>query len=72
MIQTDADRRVEYETCQKRGHQRSGYVLSSVPPKDVCKWCGTAYWYTTELHESQVPPGALVESAPDRIETVGP
>ncbi len=35
-----------YLICQKRGHSPSNMVTASVPPQNICKWCGTYYWYT--------------------------
>lgn len=48
-------RRDEYEICMRRGHQPSNTVLTSYPPKNVCKWCGTHYYRADRIHESNVP-----------------
>lgn len=42
----------EYAICQRRGHQ-SDRTLATIPPKFVCKWCGTVYWYASEIREER-------------------
>lgn len=53
--QAQADRYAAYLICQQRGHQSSGVVQPMIPVKDICKWCGTAYWIEEVLHESGAP-----------------
>lgn len=40
----------EYLLCKDRGHKESGLVLTSYPPWNVCKYCGTAYRDEEELN----------------------
>ncbi len=51
----EKERYEEYLICQKRGHEPSGYVTASVPPKNRCRWCGTYYWIQTILRETGRP-----------------
>ena len=48
-------RRKTYEICKERGHQPSGMMLSSNPPWETCKRCGTAYRWERVLHELDYP-----------------
>lgn len=46
----------EYRICLDRGHQSDGLVLTSIPPQQRCKWCGTRYFYTEpEMIEMDAP-----------------
>ena len=48
----------QYYICKERdGHTPSGFRLTSNPPWDTCKHCGTAFRYETITHELQVPEG---------------
>jgi hypothetical protein len=51
----EKERLAEYLICQKRGHDPSGYVTASVPPKNRCRWCGTFYWVQSILREVGQP-----------------
>lgn len=33
----------ERETCERRGHESSGWQAMSNPPQEICRWCGTRY-----------------------------
>lgn len=50
-----AERWRQYQICQIRGHKPSGIRLSSNPPMDVCKHCGTQYWVERVVREINVP-----------------
>lgn len=50
-----AQRLDEYRICQKRGHQPDSIILTSNPPKNVCKWCGTHYTTKKEVIETNFP-----------------
>lgn len=52
---TDEERMAEYLICQRRGHEPSGYITASIPPKNCCRWCGTYYWIESLLRESGEP-----------------
>jgi len=47
-----------YEVCRERGHTPSGQVLTSNPPWNVCKFCGTHFRYEQRLIESNTPEDA--------------
>ncbi len=52
------DQRLEaYKICQIRTHESSSMQLTSNPPWDVCKHCGTGFRYeiTRELKECNIP-----------------
>lgn len=52
----DEDRWIaEYAVCQRRGHDGSGHVLTSIPPKQICRWCGTHFWTEHVAHEGNAP-----------------
>lgn len=45
-----------YEICQERGHASSGQILTSIPPWNVCKFCGTYYRKESGVEiESNIP-----------------
>ena len=53
---TELDERSrQYRICAERGHVPSDVVLSSNPPWQVCRHCGTQYRYETKLVEANVP-----------------
>jgi len=52
----EEERYAQYLVCQQRGHQPSGYVTASVPPKDRCRWCWTYYWTESLMREMGAPP----------------
>lgn len=48
----EVDYKAEYDICQRRGHDpEPGFMTASNPPQNVCKWCGTYYWYTNPKPE---------------------
>lgn len=49
------DRYAEYLICQQRGHESSGMTLTSSPPWEVCRFCGTHYRHEVNLVEQNVP-----------------
>ncbi len=49
------ERRQEYKICQEHGHKPSDQVLASYPPKNVCKFCGTYFWFETTTREQNIP-----------------
>lgn len=40
------ERAAQYLICQVRGHAKSGAVTASIPPQNICKHCGTYFWWT--------------------------
>ena len=53
--ESERDPRAEYDICASRGHEPSGLTLTSNPPWQVCKHCGTHYRYETRLVEQNTP-----------------
>lgn len=44
-----------YQICKERGHQPGDVLLTSDPPQNICKHCGTYYRVETRVVESNVP-----------------
>ena len=49
------DRLKAYKICKERGHSPDDLILTSSPPQNICKHCGTRYRYETKLIEFDVP-----------------
>ena len=56
----DDERAVQYAECIRRGHQTSNRVLTSNPPWQVCRFCGTHFRYEQRLIEQNEPRGPRV------------
>lgn len=53
-----------YQVCKVRGHTPSGFVATSNPPWNSCKFCGTYYRFTKpELVEMYVPEETVREGS---------
>lgn len=44
-----------YEVCKERGHAPSAKVIATIPPWNVCRYCGTSYRSQSILEEQNVP-----------------
>jgi hypothetical protein len=56
----ELERARSYLVCQERGHTPSEVRTASNPPQDICRFCGTYYWYETvrTLYEGMGKPSA--------------
>ena len=54
---SNAELLAAYEVCKARGHTSNGLTLTSNPPWEVCKYCGTHYRLEIMQIERNVPVG---------------
>lgn len=48
-------RHEQYLICTQRGHESSELTLTSDPPWEVCRHCGTHFRYEQMIVEANVP-----------------
>lgn len=66
-MKTNEERAAAYAICRERGHVDSGVLLTSMPPWNVCKHCGTNYRHTQPELVEQNPPILLSELDPEDV-----
>jgi hypothetical protein len=43
-----SERYEQYLICKDRGHSASDVLLTSSPPLNICRFCGTSYRYAIQ------------------------